>query len=269
MNKNYDIDIIMGIYNCEKYLAESIDSIINQTYKNWRLIMCEDGSKDSTYDIAMSYAEKYKDKIIVLKNEKNMGLNYTLNRCLDYSDAKYIARMDGDDISELDRLEKLHTFLENNNEYSFVSSNALLFDENGIWGKTSYVEKPNKYDFLKISPFCHAAVLIKRDAMVSVGGYSVDDKLLRVEDYHLWFKLYSKNLIGYNIQEYLYKIRDDRDATNRRTWKNRKNEYYVRKIGFKMLNIPWYKRYYIFRPIILGLIPKSFYEYLHKRKLKK
>ena len=75
MNKNYDIDIIMGIYNCEKYLAESIDSIINQTYKNWRLIMCEDGSKDSTYDIAMSYAEKYKDKIIVLKNEKNIYRN--------------------------------------------------------------------------------------------------------------------------------------------------------------------------------------------------
>lgn len=269
MNKKYEIDIIMGIYNCEKYLADSIDSILKQTIDNWRLILCEDGSKDKTYDIALEYSKKYPEKIVLLKNEKNMGLNYTLNKCLNYSDAKYIARMDGDDLCVPERLEKEFNFLENNSEYAFVSSNALLFDENGVWGKTNYKEKPNKYDFLKISPFCHAAVLIRRDAMVSVDGYSVDDKLLRVEDYHLWFKLYAKGFKGYNILENLYEIRDDRDATNRRTWKNRKNEYHVRKIGFKMLNIPWYMRFYKFRPIVLGLIPKSFYEYLHKRKLKK
>ena len=267
MDKNY-VDIIMGIYNCENYLEESIKSILNQTYKNWRLIMCDDGSNDNTLLIAKKYCKKYPKKIILLKNDKNMGLNYTLNKCLKITTAKYIARMDADDISNKERLEKEINFLENNPKYSFVSSNAILFDENGKWGRLIYKEIPTKYDFLKISPFCHAAAIIKRKCFFDVDGYTVNKKLLRVEDYHLWFKLYSKNYVGYNIQEYLYEIRDDKNASNRRTWSNRKNEFYVRKIGYKMINIPLYMRTYMFRPIILGILPKNIYNFFHKNKLK-
>lgn len=267
--KKYDVDIIMGIYNCEDYISDSINSIINQTYKRWRLILCDDGSTDKTYKIAEKYANKWPGKILLIKNKKNMGLNYTLNKCLRISDAEYIARQDADDISSDNRLEREIDFLKNNNDYSFVSSNAILFDENGKWGKLKYKEKPTKFDFLKISPFCHASVIIKRDAFINVDGYTVDDKLLRVEDYHLWFKLYSKNYFGYNIQEELYYIRDDRNAANRRTWKNRKNEFYVRKIGYKMLNLPKYCYIYTLRPIILGIIPKSLYMFLHRKKLEK
>ncbi len=95
----------MGIYNCEEYLAESIDSIIDQTYTNWELIMCDDGSTDNTLKIAKRYEKKYPQKIIVMKNYKNMGLNYTLNKCLEKVDSEYIARQDGDDISLPNRLE--------------------------------------------------------------------------------------------------------------------------------------------------------------------
>ena len=69
--KKIDIDIIMGIYNCESYLSECIDSILNQTISNWRLIICDDGSSDNSYKLAVDYSNKYKDKIVVLKNEKN------------------------------------------------------------------------------------------------------------------------------------------------------------------------------------------------------
>lgn len=262
------VDIIMGIYNCEKYLADSIESILRQTFENWRLILCDDSSSDKTFVIAEKYAKKYPDKIILLKNDKNMGLNYTLNKCLEYTNAKYIARQDGDDLSKPDRLEKEVAFLDSNPNISFVSSNAELFDCDGVWGKVSYSERPTKYDFLKISPFCHAAVLIRRDAINSVNGYTVDDRLLRVEDYHLWFKLYANGLCGANLRKCLYMIRDDRDAANRRTWMNRKNEYYVRKIGFRMLNIPWHLRFYKYRPIVLGLLPSRLSEMLHKSKLK-
>lgn len=267
--KKIDIDIIMGIYNCESYLSECIDSILNQTISNWRLIICDDGSSDNSYKLAVDYSNKYKDKIVVLKNEKNMGLNYTLNKCLNYSTAKYIARMDGDDYSHSDRLKKEYEFLESHSDYAFVSTNAVLFDESGDWGQTNYVPNPSNMDFLSISPFCHAAVMIRRDAIMSVGGYTIDKRLLRVEDYHLWFKLYSAGLTGYNIQENLYFIRDNREACLRRNWNNRKNEYYVRKIGFRMLNIPWYYRFYVYRPIVLGLIPNSLYVFLHKKRLKK
>lgn len=267
MRKN-DIDIIMGIYNCENYLEKSIESIINQTFSNWRLILCDDGSSDKTFEIAQKYKKRFPNKIILLKNDINKGLNYTLNRCLNSSSAKYIARMDGDDYCDKTRLEKEFKFLENNSDYALVSTCASLFDENGIWGSLSLVETPNKNDFLKTSPFCHASVMIRSDILKKVNGYTVDDKLLRVEDYHLWFKIYHAGYNGYNIQEKLYFIRDDRNATNRRTWKNRKNEYYVRKIGYKILNIPFYKRIYVLKPIVLGLMPKFMYEFLHKTNMK-
>jgi len=261
------VDIVMGIYNCEEYLAKSIDSILNQTFKDWRLIMCDDKSTDKTLKIAKEYAVKYPKKIVLLENRKNMGLNFTLNKCLTVANAEYIARQDGDDLSMPDRLKKEVNFLDRHEDFAIVSTAIELFDNNGKWGELYYEEKPAKKDFLKNAPFCHAAVMMRRDALSDVRNYTVDKKLLRVEDYHLWFKMYAAGYKGYNIQMPLYLYRDDRSATNRRSWRNRINEYYVRKIGYKMLNIPWYLRFYKYRPIILGLLPKGFYEVLHRKKL--
>lgn len=264
------ISIIMGIYNCEKYLAESIESIINQTFNDWELIMCDDGSKDKTYNIAQEYSQKYPNKIYLLKNERNMGLNYTLNKCLKDARGEYIARQDADDISLPQRIEKELFFLEENLEYAIVSTNMVCFDnKNGEWGNSHFKEKPQNIDFVSGSPFCHASAMIKKNALDSVNGYTVDDKFLRVEDYYLWFKLYKKGYKGYNIKETLYKVRDDKDAYARRTWKNRLNEVRVKKLGFKMLNIPIKYYPYIYRPILVGLLPKGIYDKLHRAKLYK
>ena len=89
----------MGIYNCADTLAAAIDSILAQTYTDWELILCDDGSADRTYEVAEDYRSRYPEKIVLLKNERNMGLNYTLNRCLEQAKGAYIARMDGDDVS--------------------------------------------------------------------------------------------------------------------------------------------------------------------------
>ena len=76
------ISVIMGIYNCAKTLPVAIESILQQTFTDWELIMCDDGSKDDTYVVAEKYCNKFPSKIILLKNSENKGLNYTLNRCL-------------------------------------------------------------------------------------------------------------------------------------------------------------------------------------------
>ena len=83
------VSIIMGIYNCEATLSEAIDSILIQTYSNWELIMCDDGSKDNTYQIAEQYKMRYPQKIILIKNECNKGLNLTLNHCWKYATGDY------------------------------------------------------------------------------------------------------------------------------------------------------------------------------------
>lgn len=262
------VSIIMGIYNCEDTLSEAIKSIINQTYTNWELIMCDDGSTDSTFQIANEFKNNYPNKIILIKNQKNKGLNYTLNKCLDNATGKYIARMDADDISLPTRLEKEVEFLDSNPNYDFVSTPMICFDENGEWGVCSVKEKPSKNDIVKSTPFCHAPCMVRSQAYFDVGGYSVDKKLLRVEDYHLWVKMFEKGHKGYNLQEPLYKVRDDRNATNRRALKYRLNEAYVKHLAIQKLHLPLWKYIYILRPLIVGILPAKVYEILHRKNLK-
>ena len=101
---------------------------------------------------------------------------------------------------------------------------------------------------------------------LAVGGYSVDNRLLRVEDYHLWFKLYAAGYRMYQMHDSKYLMRDDRNAARRRTWKNRRNEVYVKHIGYKMIGLPWYYQIYALRPILIYLMPSFIYRHLHKNK---
>lgn len=255
----------MGIYNCASTLQESIESIIAQTYCDWELIMCDDGSTDKTYEIASEYCKSYKN-IKLIKNATNKGLNYTLNRCLEVAQGEYIARMDGDDISSQFRLEKEVAFLDNNPNISIVSTAMEYFDESGTWGSSFLKESPEPRDFIKGTPFCHAPAMVRKIAYDDVGGYTVDTKLLRVEDYHLWFKMYIKGYKGINLSEKLYKMRDDRNAINRRKFKYRINEAYVKWLICKGFELSIYEYIYILKPLITGLIPKSIYRHFHKKK---
>lgn len=266
--EQFEISVIMGIYNCEDTLIESLDSLFNQSFQNFNLIMCDDGSDDRTYEIALKYKEKFPDRIILLKHATNMGLNITLNDCLSKAKGRYIARMDGDDISLRNRFEKEYSFLEKNHEYTFVSCQMILFDENGDWGKTNYIPAPKAVDLVKSSTFAHAGVLVRREAYEKVNGYSVSDKLLRVEDYHLWIKFYAEGFVGYNIMEPLYKMRDDRNAVHRRTLQNRINEARVKKIAISEFKLSKLNYIYILRPIILALIPRNLYSWLHRLRNK-
>lgn len=258
------ISVIMGIYNCASTLQEALDSLYAQTFQDFEIILCEDGSSDNTYQVAGENAQTHKN-LVLLKNETNKGLNYTLNRCLSVAKGKYIARMDGDDISLPTRFEKEYNFLETHPEYAIVSTPMKYFDENGIFrvGKINRPE-PSLNDFAKGTPFCHAPCMVRSEAFKSVDGYSVSTKLLRVEDYHLWIKMYQKGLKGYRLSEPLYMMRDDRNAIHRRTFKSRLNESYVKYLACKNLKLPIYSYIYCLRPLIVWLMPQGIYEIFHK-----
>jgi glycosyltransferase EpsE len=153
------ISVLIGIYNCASTLVEALDSLYAQTYQDFKIILCEDGSSDDNYDVAKKYAEKH-DNILLLRNEKNRGLNYTLNRCLEHADTEYCARMDGDDISLPTRFEKEIEFLDKNLEYAVVSSPMIYFDEEGDFRIGRGYGQVLKKDFLKGSPICHAHVCL-------------------------------------------------------------------------------------------------------------
>ena len=262
------VSVIMGIYNCAETLGEAIDSILNQTYSDWELIMCDDGSEDNTYEIALEYAAQYPDKIVVIKNEQNIGLNKTLNKCLNMAMGKYVARMDGDDICAKTRFEVEIAVLENEPEIAIVSTSMDHFDESGNWGKESHPTYPQKKDFLYGTPFCHAPCMVRKEAYDKVSGYSIEPRFTRVEDYHLWFKMYKAGFGGKNIDEVLYSMRDDRNAYSRRKFRYRLNEAYVKKLAIKEFKLPLSGYAYVLRPIIVGLLPVKVYDMLHKRKLR-
>lgn len=261
------ISVVMGIYNCADTLEAAVDCVFAQTFTDWELIMCDDGSSDNTYEVAEKYASKFPEKVVLLRNEKNQGLNRTLNRCLELANGEYIARMDGDDLCSPDRFEKELNEFQSDSSLSIVSSSMSMFDENGTWGEVSHPEYPQNRDFVHGSPFCHAPCLVKKTAYDAVGGYSEGGKFLRVEDYHLWLKMYSIGLKGKNIAEPLYQMRDDRNAYSRRKFKYRLNEAYVRILSVKQLGLPLYLGIHALRPVIVGLLPGFIYKYLHRRRL--
>ena len=263
------ISVLMGIYNCADTLPEAIDCILAQTVTDWELILCDDGSRDDTYAVAEEYAKKYPDHIILIKNEKNMGLNFTLNHCLSHASGEFIARMDGDDLCDPTRFEKQLEALNRMPDIAIVGTRIHLFDDEGIWGATKPVKFPQKRDFVRGTPFSHGTCMVRREAFAAVDGYSVDEKLLRVEDYHLWTKMYAKGYRGMNLQEPLYSLRDDRNAAGRRRFRARVNESYVLRLAVKMLDLPWWNQIYSIRPIILGLLPTRVYQFFHKAKGKR
>lgn len=262
------ISVIMGIYNCADTLEEAVDCIINQTYQNWELIMCDDCSGDNTLEVAERYVARFPKQITVLKNEKNMGLNYTLNKCLAVAKGEYIARMDGDDLCAPERFQKEKSVLDANPDIAFVSTDMLFFDDNGVWGRTDSIERPTGSDLLKSTQFCHAACMVRREAYAKVGGYSVENRLLRVEDYHLWVKMYEHGFYGMNILEPLYSMRDDINAQHRKKYKYRINEAYVKAYAVKHLRLAKWGYIFCLKPLIVGLIPGFIYKIVHKKTRK-
>lgn len=262
------VSVIMGIYNCADTLEEAVDCIAKQTYENWELILCDDGSSDLTYSVAQKLVEKYPDRIVLLRNDHNCGLNHTLNRCLAAVTGDYVARMDADDRCSPDRFAVEVEILNTCSEIAIVSVDMEHFDELGTWGCQGHPENPVPRDFVHGTPFNHAPCMVRREAYDAVNGYSEDRKFLRVEDYHLWIKMYSAGFRGKNVHKVLYQMRDDRNAYSRRKFSYRLNEARVKILAIRTFKLPIYYYIYTLRPIAVGLLPNCLYDWLHKKKLK-
>lgn len=225
------ITVLMGIYNCAATLAEALDSLLAQTYQGFKVVMCDDGSTDTTAEVAQSYVDKYPNKFILIKNEHNIKLAATLNHCLEYADTEYCARMDGDDISQPNRFEKEIDFLDKHSEYALVSCPMIYFDASGDYRTGKAKQEPTKEDFKYGTPFCHAPVMMRTEILKSIEGYTAEPWVERAEDYYLWSKFYVAGYKGYNLADPLYKMRNDKNAFARRKASDRWRTY---KLGVKV-----------------------------------
>lgn len=262
------ISIISGVYNCAETLPEAVESILGQTISDWEWILCDDASTDNTMQVLEVYRSRYPEKFILLRNEENRGLNFTLNRCLRHAKGEFIARMDGDDICAPERFEVELATLMAEPDIDIVSTDMDFFDETGVWGRVEHPTYPQPEDLIKGTPFCHAPCMVRRAALEEVGGYSEGKRFLRVEDYHLWLKMYAAGYRGKNIHRSLYQMRDDHNAQKRRKLKYRLNEAYVMELVCRTFHLGVLNHLRVVRPILIGMTPAPLYNVLHHAKLR-
>jgi len=196
-----DITVLMTVYNGGGFLKKSVESVLAQTFDNFEFLIVDDCSTDNTASVIESYNDS---RIVLYKNAANQGQTRSLNTGLREARGEYIARMDADDMAFPDWLEKLYRFAKNNSEYSVVSCQSIIIDEDD---KIKFVtEAPDSYQEVILknimeSSINHVGSLMRREDIVKEGGY--DDNYRIVADYDLWTRLLIKKYKLVNINEIL------------------------------------------------------------------
>lgn len=259
MEKQPTISVLMGVrYSREDtlHLERAVQSILKQTYQNLELLICDDGSTET----ARSWLEKMaaqEARIRLIRDAGCLDLAKKLNLCLKSAQGEYIARMDDDDYSYPDRLEKQIRFLIDHPGASFVGCNVNLVQNKVIIGERKFPPWPGVEDFYFVQPYIHPTLLFQREALLAVGGYSEQLNCVLCEDYDLLLRLYKAGFKGANLQEILLDYTVPLNAKGNRKWKHRWNETVTRWKRFQELGKLPGALPYVIKPIAVGLIPEG------------
>jgi glycosyltransferase involved in cell wall biosynthesis len=202
------VSVLMSVYNGERFLINSVESILEQTFPDFEFLIIDDGSTDSTWEILEKYADK-EARIILVRNEKNIGLTRSLNKGLALARGEYLARQDADDISLPQRLEMQVKFLDAHPEVSLVGTGMEIIDENGKI--LALHQPPTDHEsiaaelLIKNNSVGHSTVMARLDILKELRGYN--ERLPYAQDYDLWWRLCRKRKIA-NLPEILVKWRD-------------------------------------------------------------
>lgn len=197
------VSVLMPVYNAQQYLAEAIDSIINQTFTDWELVIINDGSTDDSDAIIKSYQDS---RIRYIENESNLKLIATLNKGIALCRGEYIARMDADDVAMPDRLQVQVAFMDSHPDYVMCGADAIIVDMKGVSKGTIRNLQTNELlqiNLLFSSPFVHPVMIMRRSIMLN---NLYDSNFIHTEDYELWCRLAKQGKIA-NIGRLLLKYR--------------------------------------------------------------
>ena len=207
MSTNPKISVIMSSYNRTQYIKEAIESILNQTYKDFEFIIIDDCSKKETQDVIENYAQN-DERIIFLKNEYNMGQALTRNRGLEIAKGEYIAILDDDDISLPIRFEKQVEYMDKNPEIILSGTDIETFGGNEISSSWVDLFDPEIISVLInfYNPFC-ASTLMFRNNFIKEHNIKYDNSVCHVEDYDLYRQILVAGGKISNLPQVLVKYR--------------------------------------------------------------
>jgi len=262
--KGPKVSVIMPVYNAGNFLVEAIESILNQTYRNFEFIIVDDASIDNSWEIVQKYQEKFPKLIKAYRLTRNTNLagNGAVNKVLSKAKGEYLARMDADDISLPTRLEEEIKFLEKNPKVILVGTQANIIDKNGkIIGQKIYPLNHNKIykKYAVIHPIVHPSVMIKRSMLPNKNKlyelrFGVND------DYYTFFRLLNYGQFA-NLSEKLLNYRvHDKNASFQNLKEKYNNICQIRRAAVEELGyqISFSSRLMVlFQDLTVGLIPEK------------
>lgn len=197
------VSVILPAYNAEKYIKEAVDSILSQTFGDFELIVINDCSKDSTEQILLSYTDP---RLVYVKNEENLGVAGTLNKGLKLAKGQYIARMDADDISLPQRIEKQVAYLDSRENTAVLGTALERFGEGIPLQTRSFSQDPEqmKVDLFFSCGLAHPSIMMRNDVIRALGGY--DMAFEGLEDYELWCRVAREHQVT-TLPEVLFRYR--------------------------------------------------------------
>lgn len=205
------VSVVMSVYNSSNYLNEAIESVLKQSFTDFEFIVINDGSTDSSLSIIQSYSD---NRIVLIDNDGNKGLIYSLNKGIEIAKGKYIARMDADDICLPERLKKQVDFLEENTNVGVLSTDYYSFNNLVSKYLKSIVGNIKiKTNLLFTATICHPSLMIRKSVIDNYSfKYSVEAKY--VEDFDLWTRMALVTDFE-TISEALLKYRDHNSQVSR------------------------------------------------------
>ena len=223
------VSVVMSVYNAENYIAEAIESILEQSYENFEFIIINDGSTDES----LSIITEYKDVRIRIVSRENRGLIESLNEGILLAQGKYIARMDADDISLASRFEKQVSFLEKHQDIGICGTAVMGFGkqiESFVW-RLPLNDKRLKAELLFSSCFAHPTVMMRREMLLHHALY-YDKQFLHAEDLELWTRMARYTHFA-NLKMPLLKYRIVENSITRKADKNIEKRYQTIQTIFK------------------------------------
>ena len=191
------VTVVMAVFNGERNLKAAIESILNQTFQNFKFIIIDDGSVDNSIKIIISYS-KIDRRIKIIKNSKNIGLTRSLNRVLKHCESEFIARQDVDNISLPTRLEHQLKFLQKNSNYAFCGCNGILRQNKNHQLINFFEYNEVRNNLIIENCFIHSAIFLRSKILKKFGYYN--ESFYYGQDYELWCRLiYEYNLMAQNL----------------------------------------------------------------------
>ena len=256
------ISVLLAVYNGASHLSESIQSILDQTFRDFEFVIVNDGSTDETKQILETF-KKQDSRIKLIQNDTNIGLTRSLNSGFKHVHGEYIARMDADDIALPKRFEMQLQYLESHPEVGVVGTAYEWINDSGQGiGKPNILTKPKDIQriLIRTNPLMHGSVMMRTEVFKCVGGY--DESYTKAQDYALWFKCIKFTQLA-NLPEVLMQKRMSKHMISFAS--EQMQMRFGARARLRAIQsglYPSWTLFYVLKPLIASLLPARFVRFV-------